>query len=72
MLRTLRDDINELVVRRMSNALLTGQKVNAPNYVDELVQSLADIILQQDKGERAQLVAHAKTKLEEYVSEGYG
>lgn len=71
MANTLRDDINEVVAKRLQKAWANNEMVNVPDWVDELVQSLADVILQQDKAEHTRLVAHAMQKLGEYVTDGY-
>jgi hypothetical protein len=69
MIRTLYDDINEVVVRRLSNALLTNQKVNLPEWVSDVTEALAEMILQQSEIEQADLVAHAHEQLDYFIRE---
>jgi hypothetical protein len=67
MSKTLRDDINDVVIARLHKALLAGEMVNVPDWADQLVQNLANIIQKQPKEKRARLVAYVGDRLDHYI-----
>ena len=68
---SLRDAINELVITRLKLVLLTGEKINLPDWVSDMAASMADMILQQPEEEQRRLVDHAHKQLDRfYVRRG--
>ena len=68
MAASLREDINNLVVQRVTRSLVTGEKINVPDWVSDMTASLADMILEQPAEEQPRLVAHAHRMLDEFIS----
>jgi hypothetical protein len=66
---SLYDDINNLIVLRLQKVLLTGEAVSLPDWVSNIMQSAADMILQQPKEELPRLVLHAHTQLDHFIRE---
>jgi hypothetical protein len=68
MAASLREDINNLVVQRVTRSLVTGEKINVPDWVSDMTASLAEIILEQSEEEQPRLVAHAHRTLDDFIS----
>ena len=66
---SLYDDINNLIVERLKMTLLTGEKVNLPDWVSDMAQCMADMILQQPEREQLKLIAHAHDELDDFIRE---
>jgi hypothetical protein len=64
----LREDINNLVAQSVTLSLITGEKINVPDWVSEMTASLADMILEQPEDEQSRLVAHAHRTLDEFIA----
>jgi hypothetical protein len=52
MADSLRTEINNIVVQRLTMSLVTEVKVNVPDLASEFMQSLSDMILEQPQEEQ--------------------
>jgi hypothetical protein len=69
MADSLRTDINDLVVQRLTMSLVTGAKVNVPDLVSAIMHSLSDMILEQPQEEQTRLIDYAHLKLDQFIRE---
>jgi chemotaxis regulatin CheY-phosphate phosphatase CheZ len=65
--KELHESINELVVQLVTTSIITGKKINVPDVVSEMMQSLADMILEQPVEEQRKLVEHARDRLDYWL-----
>lgn len=65
---SLYDDVNRLVEKRVENAHETGELINLPDWVSEMTESLADMIVNGcPPDDRATLIAYAFEQLGYYI-----
>jgi hypothetical protein len=68
MLKPLREEINDVVVKHLERKLQTGEPINVPDMVIEMTLSLVDMIMEQDDRQQAPLLAQIITSLgDEYL-----
>jgi hypothetical protein len=68
MKKTLRDAINDAVVEYLEHKIQTDESVNVVAMANEIVQSLVDMIMEQEEGVQAPLLASIITTLgDEYL-----
>jgi hypothetical protein len=61
------EDVNNIVIARLRNALAKGETINVPDWVSELSECLVDMILcGAPAEEHAKLLAHAHQKLNDF------
>jgi len=63
MADSLRREINNLIVQRLTMSLVTGAKVNVPDLVSDFMASLSDMILEQPSEEQPR---HAHRKFDQF------
>jgi hypothetical protein len=63
-------EVNELVEGRLNKALRTGAMIHLPDMVEQLVESLADMIVWgAPLDEQGPLIEHSKLCLEQFLRE---
>ena len=66
---SLYEEINNLIVERLKEMLLTEERVNVPDWLSDMAACIADLILEQPEDEQAKLAAHAHKELDQHISE---
>jgi len=66
---SLYDDVNNVVVAHLKTALASGDTINVPDWVSELMQAVADVILHAaPTNEQPALIGHAHQQLDEHIA----
>ena len=62
--------INDLVAKRLKKALQSGEMINLPDWISEIAESLADMIVQgAPDEEQERMIRHALKRLKFFVRE---
>jgi hypothetical protein len=66
---SLYEDVNNVVVAHLGKALASGDKINVPNWVSEMVEAVANMILHAaPTDEQPALIGHAHQQLDEHIA----
>lgn len=68
--QTLYEEVEDVLVKRLKNALRSGETVNAPDWVADLARCLAlAVVLVDDAAELPRLSAFAHQQLDRCIAE---
>jgi hypothetical protein len=67
--QTLYEEVEEVLTKRLKNALRTGEKINAPDWVSDLAECLALAVALVDEKDLPGLTAFAHQELDRFIEE---
>jgi hypothetical protein len=67
--QTLYEEVEEVLTKRLKNALRTGEIINAPDWVSDLAECLALAVTLVGEEELPGLTAFAHEELDRFVEE---
>jgi hypothetical protein len=66
---TLYEEVENILTNRLKNALLTGEIINAPDWVSDVAACLALAVTMVEEQDRPGLQAFAHRELDRFIAE---